>query len=80
MVIEEQPPWAPHLRSQGPPSTDEHDALRGPITGHYRDSDHLEVDTDRVGQPAVLGVITATGNGYTRADGAVVIPVGALGP
>ena len=39
-----------------------------------------KIDTDRVGQPAVLGVITATGYGYTRADGVVVIPIGALGP
>lgn len=38
------------------------------------------VDTRRIGQPAVLGVITATGYGYTRPDGVVVIPVGALGP
>ncbi len=39
-----------------------------------------KVDTSRVGAPAVLGVITATGYGYTRPDGVVVIPVGALGP
>ena len=39
-----------------------------------------KVDTSRVGDPAVLGVITATGYGYTRPDGVVVIPIGALGP
>lgn len=39
-----------------------------------------KVDTSRVGSPAVLGVITATGFGYTRPDGIVVIPIGALGP
>lgn len=39
-----------------------------------------KVDTSRVGAPAVLGVITATGFGYTRPDGIVVVPVGALGP
>ncbi|GAB2688829.1 DUF4143 domain-containing protein [Thalassiella azotivora] len=38
-----------------------------------------KVDTSRVGAPAVLGVITSTGYGYTRPDGVVVIPVGALG-
>jgi uncharacterized protein len=39
-----------------------------------------KVDTDRVGRPAVLGVVTATGYGYTRPDGVVVVPVGAFGP
>jgi predicted AAA+ superfamily ATPase len=39
-----------------------------------------KVDTSRVGDPAVLGVITATGYGYTRPDGVVVIPIGAFGP
>lgn len=39
-----------------------------------------KVDQTRVGAPAVLGVITATPFGYTRPDGVVVIPVGALGP
>ena len=38
------------------------------------------VDTKRVGEPAVLAVITATGYGYTRPDGVVVVPIGALGP
>lgn len=38
------------------------------------------VDTDRVGDPAVLGVIVATGYGYVREDGIHVIPIGALGP
>jgi predicted AAA+ superfamily ATPase len=39
-----------------------------------------KVDTERMGEPAVLGVVTSTGHGYTREDGVVVIPVGALGP
>lgn len=39
-----------------------------------------KVDTDKVGAPAVLGVVTATGYGYTREDGVVVVPVGAFGP
>jgi predicted AAA+ superfamily ATPase len=40
-----------------------------------------KVATEKVGAPAVLGVITATGYGYTRpSDGVVVIPIGALGP
>ncbi len=40
-----------------------------------------KVDTDKIGKPAVLGVITAAGGyGYTREDGIVVIPIGALGP
>lgn len=38
-----------------------------------------KVDTDKIGEPAVLAVITATGYGYTRPDGVVVVPVGALG-
>ena len=39
-----------------------------------------KIDTSRMGSPAVLGVVTGTGYGYTRPDGVVVIPVGALGP
>ncbi|WP_454050990.1 ATP-binding protein [Cellulomonas sp. Marseille-Q8402] len=39
-----------------------------------------KVDTDRTGEPAVLAVITATGYGYTRPDGVVVVPVGTFGP
>ena len=38
------------------------------------------IDTTRSGEPAVLGVITATGYGYRRDDGVQVIPIGALGP
>lgn len=39
-----------------------------------------DVDTSKVGEPAVLAIITATGYGYTRPDGVVVVPIGALGP
>jgi predicted AAA+ superfamily ATPase len=39
-----------------------------------------EVDTDRTGQPSVLGVIVAGGYGYTRDDGVQVIPITAFGP
>jgi len=39
-----------------------------------------KVDTDKIGEPAVLGVITANGYGLTRPDGVVTIPIGALGP
>lgn len=39
-----------------------------------------KIDTDKVGAPAVLGVITANGYGLTRPDGVVTIPIGALGP
>lgn len=39
-----------------------------------------KVDVAKTGAPAVLGVITATPFGYTRPDGVVVIPIGALGP
>ena len=39
-----------------------------------------KVDTSKCGEPAVLGVITATEYGYTREDGVVVIPIGNLGP
>ncbi len=38
------------------------------------------VDTERCGEPEALGVIVATGYGYTRTDGVSVIPIGALGP
>lgn len=36
------------------------------------------VDIERCGEPAVRGVITATGSGYARDDGIAGIPVGAL--
>lgn len=36
------------------------------------------VDAERRGEPAALGVITATGYGYQRDDGVAVIPVGSL--
>jgi predicted AAA+ superfamily ATPase len=39
-----------------------------------------KVDTAKVGEPAVLGIITAHGYGYTRPDGILVVPIGALGP
>lgn len=39
-----------------------------------------KVDTAKVGQPAVLGVVTAAGYGYTRPDGVVVVPIGTFGP
>ncbi|GHS85091.1 ATPase AAA [Actinomycetota bacterium] len=39
-----------------------------------------KVDTDKVGTPAVLAVVTASGYGYTRPDGVVVVPIGTLGP
>jgi len=39
-----------------------------------------KIDSNKVGPPAVLGVITGTGFGYTRPDGVVVVPIGALGP
>lgn len=38
------------------------------------------VDTEKRGEPALLGVIVGTGYGYVRDDGIHVIPVGALGP
>ena len=39
-----------------------------------------KVDTTKVGEPATLAVVTATGYGYTRHDGVVVIPAATLGP
>jgi predicted AAA+ superfamily ATPase len=39
-----------------------------------------KVDASKVGAPAVLGVVTSTGYGYTRPDGVVVVPIGHLGP
>lgn len=38
------------------------------------------IDTAKVGEPACLGVIVATGYGVRRPDGVDVIPIGALGP
>lgn len=38
------------------------------------------IDPGKVGEPAVLGIIVATGYGYVRKDGVQVIPIGALGP
>jgi len=39
-----------------------------------------QVDTTKTGEPACLGIITATGYGYVRKDGIAVIPIGALKP
>jgi predicted AAA+ superfamily ATPase len=39
-----------------------------------------EIDSQRSGEPAVLGVIVAGGYGYPREDGVQVIPITALGP
>jgi uncharacterized protein len=157
MVIDDQPAWAPHLRStrQLRSSAKRHFAdpslavaalragpdrllqdlnffgclfeslvvrdlrvLSQPLGGsvlHYRDNKGLEVDAiveladgrwaafeiklgqaaidqaatslskfrhvvdiERRGEPAVLGVITATGYGYVRDDGIAVIPIGTL--
>lgn len=159
MVIEEQPPWAVHLRSRATllrasrthfvdPSlavaalqagtgrliedlnylgllfeslvVRDSRVYASPLDGtvyHYRDSDGLEVDviiqtadgrwgafevklgaaqvdaaaaklvtfaakvdTTKSGIPAVLGVITSSGYGYTRPDGVVVVPIGSFGP
>ena len=38
------------------------------------------VDTEKCGEPSVLGVVVGGGLGYTRDDGVQVIPIGALGP
>jgi predicted AAA+ superfamily ATPase len=39
-----------------------------------------KVDTTRVGEPAVLGVITTTGVAHRRDDGVHLVPIGHLGP
>jgi uncharacterized protein len=39
-----------------------------------------QVDTSKVGEPAVLAVIVGTGYGYVRDDGIAVVPIGSLGP
>jgi predicted AAA+ superfamily ATPase len=39
-----------------------------------------QVDTDRAGEPATLGVIVGSGYAYGREDGVQVIPIGTLGP
>jgi predicted AAA+ superfamily ATPase len=39
-----------------------------------------KIDTSKLGEPATLAVVTATGYGYTRPDGVVVLPAATLGP
>lgn len=39
-----------------------------------------QIDTKKIGEPTVLGVITNATPGYRRADGVAVIPIGALAP
>ena len=39
-----------------------------------------KVDTDRMGEPAKLAVITATGYAYDRPDGVTVLPITTIGP
>ena len=39
-----------------------------------------KVDTDKVGAPSKLLIVTATGFGYDRPDGTIVLPITALGP
>lgn len=39
-----------------------------------------QIDTKKVGEPSVLGVITNATPGYRREDGVVVVPIGALAP
>lgn len=39
-----------------------------------------KVNTDRLGSPTFLAVITATGYGYKRQDGVYVLPIGSLKP
>ena len=39
-----------------------------------------KIDTERVGEPAKLLIVTATGYGYDRPDGTTVVPITALGP
>jgi predicted AAA+ superfamily ATPase len=39
-----------------------------------------QIDTERCGSAAALGVVVGTGYGYLREDGIMVIPIGALGP
>jgi hypothetical protein len=38
------------------------------------------IDTNKSGEPAVLGVITTATYGYVRKDGVAVVPIGALRP
>ena len=38
-----------------------------------------QVDTDRMGEPSALVVITATGYGFKRREGVQVVPISTLG-
>jgi len=39
-----------------------------------------KVDTEKIGAPSKLLIITATGYGYDRTDGTTVLPITALAP
>lgn len=44
-------------------------------------SDFIDkIDTEKCGEPSILGVITGGGYGHVREDGVAVVPVGHLGP
>ncbi len=39
-----------------------------------------QIDHERSGPPTFMAVICGKGYGYRRADGVLVVPIGALGP
>ncbi len=51
----------------------------GGAAGRRRARFARQIDTERCGAPAVLGVIVGSGYGYLRKDGIAVVPIGALG-
>lgn len=72
-IVEASPGWgAFEIKLGGDKAIDEAAASLLKFAG--------EIDTERSGEPAVLGVIVAGGYGYTRGDGVQVIPITALGP
>lgn len=52
----------------------------GELAAHTLTKFAKTVDTARVGEPAGLIVITASGSAYTRPDGVRVVPITTLGP
>jgi hypothetical protein len=88
MVVENQPAWAPHLRSrsrlrQGPKRRFVDPSLA--VAAIDEASETLRrfadrIDTKKCGDPSLLAVITGNGFGYVRPDGVAVIPIGSLGP
>jgi predicted AAA+ superfamily ATPase len=82
MIVEDLPAWQTALRDSA--------TLRKSAKRHFVDPSLAAaaslkaavaaIDTQIVGPPDALCVITGTGPGYRRNDGVAVVPIGALAP